>query len=490
MTRAPQHTAISPGSVGVSRVWLAMLGLSGVVALCMGLGTLHQGQQADSLLLGLISTQLWTPFYWGQDRYGMLLPLLAAPVADPVANLVLQGWMMSTAALLSPFLVARFLCGRAEPWLTAGLLANALLLVFMARELQFEWFVPQPYALAIALGFTSLVVIEEARGWTARVTALLLMLLAFWVNVSVVIAIGPALLLRGRWTTRTLVVSALGMAGGVAAGLLAATPHATPTGLIKIREWPGAWLALLAAGWQATAHAWLLAPVLVASAAAALALRKRADLRPIRLAAAAAVGTAVANWLVVGAIKWVSLNGFFPRYLLPSFLMLAVAAALALVGFAPRSPRPLALGGSLVLVSLALLLYGAPSLSRVERDLDQRFGRMTPEILSSHATLVAGDYWAVWPAVFHANLALHRQQRAERVYGLSYRYWVTEGFWRGRPDPILVATAPGDETAVELAAAVDRQLDLVEHRSAIDLFTATPRPRASSPPTQAAEAPR
>ena len=38
----------------------------------------------------LVSLQRWTPFYWDQERYGMLIPALALPVRDPLLNLLLQ----------------------------------------------------------------------------------------------------------------------------------------------------------------------------------------------------------------------------------------------------------------------------------------------------------------------------------------------------------------------------------------------------------------
>ena len=71
--------------------WVVVTTLSAALAAWMGLGTLHDFQHADSLLTVLISTQRWTPFFWGQDRFGMLVPLLAMPIHHPLANLLAQG---------------------------------------------------------------------------------------------------------------------------------------------------------------------------------------------------------------------------------------------------------------------------------------------------------------------------------------------------------------------------------------------------------------
>src|SRR5205814_1965541 len=83
------------------------------------------------------------PFYWGQDRFGMLLPLLAMPVRQPVLNMVVQGFLSTVAVLLAPFLVARFLSR--DHWFAIGALTNVALLLVASREVQFDWFCNQPY---------------------------------------------------------------------------------------------------------------------------------------------------------------------------------------------------------------------------------------------------------------------------------------------------------------------------------------------------------
>src|SRR3954447_12920962 len=97
-----------------------------MIAAWMGLGSLHDFQHADSLLTVLISTQRWAPFFWGQDRFGMLVPLLAMPLHHPLANLLAQGWLMTSAALLAPFVIARFLVGSAAEWIAIGACTNVL----------------------------------------------------------------------------------------------------------------------------------------------------------------------------------------------------------------------------------------------------------------------------------------------------------------------------------------------------------------------------
>ncbi len=47
-------------------------------------------RHADTLLVALNSLYRWTPYAWELDRYGDLIPLLAAPFRHPLANLLVQ----------------------------------------------------------------------------------------------------------------------------------------------------------------------------------------------------------------------------------------------------------------------------------------------------------------------------------------------------------------------------------------------------------------
>src|SRR3954454_9563013 len=118
--------------------WVIVSLLAAGLAAWMGLGTLHDFGHADSLLPVLVSTQRWTPFFWGQDRFGMLIPLLAMPFRHPLVNMLVQGWLTTVAALLAPFVVARFLTGRRGEWIAIGACTNALLLWIATPVVRFD----------------------------------------------------------------------------------------------------------------------------------------------------------------------------------------------------------------------------------------------------------------------------------------------------------------------------------------------------------------
>ncbi|MGH9897930.1 MAG: hypothetical protein ACRD4L_03640, partial [Pyrinomonadaceae bacterium] len=43
------------------------------------------------------------------------------------------------------------------------------------------------------------------------------------------------------------------------------------------------------------------------------------------------------------------------------------------------------------------------------------------ELLSHNVTIISGDYWKVWPIVFHFNWKSYENHSDKRLYGLSFR---------------------------------------------------------------------
>ena len=391
--------------------WLWVVGAAMIAAAAIGAGTLHEQQHADSLLMVLISLQRWTPFFWGQDRLGTLVPLLAMPIRDPFLNLLVQDWLTTAAALIAPFVVSRCLLDTKDRWMTAGVLANLLLLLTASRELRFDWFVTQPYGLAIALGCAGLLVLDSSgiRPW---LLGLALLTLASWIHVGMVALLAPLIVVRRR-----RVAAALGAAVAAAVvGMLLqrlADHHITMT-LASLASCPHAWWQL---GVNAVANVAHPMAALIACGALVVTLAVFPQ-RSALAAAGSSVAVAAVYWAAIGASEWARLNAYYPRYVYPSLLLLGVAAAIVLttplIGHARRSTA-VALSG---LIIVAAVSYGPPSIQRVRASLDARFGRMTSDVLASNATVVAGDYWTVWPAVFHANIARYRTAGRVDVYGL------------------------------------------------------------------------
>ncbi len=451
-------------------------------AALVDLGGFHRLEQGDSIVPVLVSLQRWTPFFWDQERFGMLVPLLALPVRDPLANLLLQRALTAFAGLAALVLLARHaLAGR--DWPLAGLLAAGALLVLAPAPWLFEYLASQPYGLSTGLALAGLAVAERApRGgegaspaapgtraatWRRRAAALLLVVAAHWVNaVAGVVLLGlagaraGAELLEGapRAGVRERLVREVALLGaGLAAGqvLLRLYPLLTghrlrlAMGALPVERWPGAWTSFFGLAWH-DERRWGLALVAIAAAGVALLLTRplRPQLAGALVRAGALLAAALGYALFAGALEWVEANAFHWRYLAPSALLVHLAAVSLLAEPLARLPRLAPAAGMAALALLpaaALAAYGAPSLARVREDLDAAAGARTEDVLSAGCDLVAGDYWSVWPTVWHAALVARERGLARRVYGVTHRSNPTVPLWKGRPPESLRICRPAGE---------------------------------------------
>jgi hypothetical protein len=418
---------------------------AGLAALWMDCGTLHSFQSADSILTVLISLQRWTPFFWGQDRFGMLTPLLAAGIHHPLANMLFQGWLTCSAALLVPYLLSWYLS--CPNWFAVGSAANALMISMFSQEFLFDWFVTQPYAMSMCLALCALVV-NQQTGPVRTFASIVLLALAHWVNLGVIMVIGPLIILRGRHVVHALVHASVGTAAGfLIKGLSTAPP--TTTEILSPAAWPAGWMELARTLSTRLAHPRAMAiVVIIALGSAALATSSGWSYK-YRTPAVITITVAILHWLIIGVFRHVQLNVYYPRYVLPSVILAIVSIALMMAwvfdlsAVAHRRASLMTTG----LLSIALVLtFGMPSVARLNRVLDERFGQMTPVVITAGATVIVGDYWTVWPAVFHANLSLARHGIHSSVFGFTHRSEATNPLWlaSARVRPTIVAGKASD----------------------------------------------
>jgi hypothetical protein len=452
--------------------WVIVSILIAGLAAWMGLGTLHDFGHADSLLPVLVSTQRWTPFFWGQDRFGMLVPLLAMPIRQPLANLLVQGWITTSAGLLAPFVVARFATGRGEDWIAIGACTNLLFLLITPPVVQFDWLVAQPYGLSICLGFAALVVAGESDRARDSVAALLLLGLACWINIGIVVMLAIGAIVRGSRPARLLALEA----GGTAFALLLARYFAsvhTVAAILPPRQWLNGWTRLLQNSSGVIASPVLAGVVAVGTTAAVGWLWKTGGPLPWRQTAVA-LAMGLGTWLVSGTSLWIGMNSYVFRYMYPALMAVGIGVSIVLTAPFARRAKTLAMGAMIALAGVATVRYGTPSLGRVAGGIDARFGGQTAAVVRSGATVIAGDYWRVWPAVFHVNLVLSRTHSHARVFGLAYRSEETDALWKVAGRRVLIAASPGDASVGPIADEHGIAVTLLEHFPTIDLYTGQP----------------
>ena len=443
-------------------------------------GRLHEFRNSDSIVPVLVSLVRWTPFYWEQNRIGMLIPLLAAPLHSPFANLLFQTWLGTFAGLLASFLLLRYVVGNRPTWLAAGTIANLTVLYLWPLWMQCDWFVTQPYGVSLTLALSAFILLERASvlRWTL---AIVLMLLAHWVNIAVFTLLVPLALLhyllekQQSDLTRLLPCLSLGALGGRL--IMQTSPYqSTHLDLIRPAEWPSAWAHLFRAAHKMMPPnpfqlLWLIIPA-VTAVVLLLVLPTLQARRHFQIAAV--LGAAgLMNWLFVGTIIWVRSNSYDPRYVYPALLFGMAALAVLEV-----PPLEMAVGSNRALTILAILIfvtvgyrYGRPSVAQVRRAVDQHFGYMTEEILNTRATVVAGNYWTVWLAVFHADLVLYQRGEQGVVYGLTERSSVTDPLWADIPrDQLCVAVPVGDVQASKYMDRVHIHFTQVEHHDTVNIF--------------------
>jgi hypothetical protein len=134
-------------------------------------------------------------------------------------------------------------------------------------------------------------------------------------------------------------------------------------------------------------------------------------------------------------------------------------------------------------VLAALGHYGWPSLTRARAGLDRALGTCTNDILAARCNLVAGGYWETWPAVFHANLALHERRLPGTVWGIAPRGTATQSFWQHLPPEKLRVAVP--RTALDKADAFLRDfglppMEVAEERATILVL----QPRSRKGPSE------
>lgn len=462
-----------------SLLWAVLI--AGILTTWMDFAGLQRLANSDSLIPVFASLVRFSPFLWGQNRYGMFIPLLASFIHSPFANLLFQGWISAFAGFLASFLLLRYATGSGPTWLVAGAIVNLTAFCVVPLLLQWDWFCNQPYGLSLALAFSAFITLERASKvrWTLGIV---LMLLAHWVNITLPMLLVPLVVLhylidkQKSDLERLLPCISAGVLGGWLLMRTAPYSGSTAAGFIPISEWPSAWMQMfrvLHTAMLPLVTQWLiwLIPA-VAALILSVTLPSFRLRRHFRLAAALGT-TAIINWFLIGTFHWVQLNHYWPRYTYAAMLFgiagLAVLEAPLLEG-AVGSKRALAILAAAMFATI-VAQYGSPSLERARHDVDERFGRMTDEILATRATVIAGNYWTVWPAVFHANQVLHDQGRREIVYGLTYRSSVSDALWADTPkDQLCVAAPRGDAEARKYMNDVKLKLTQIESHDTLDLF--------------------
>jgi hypothetical protein len=256
-------TGHDPKATSPPPLWPFLL-LCAATAIWIDLGTIHRQHQADSIVPILTSLYHWTPFYWGTNRNGMLVPFLAIPFKHPLVNLLVQDGLTIFSGLATLFLLPRYVL-RDTNWPYAAIFSATTFLLFAPESYRFSFLVDQPYAVSLALGLGALVVSERMRDGRLSifrsVLALIFIVLAHWVNVGIglllaILVVLRAILFKGEEngrdneTSRALMLLAIGFGIGLI-GMQLAHYHETAEGIRSPDQWLQGWSRLASNTWTA-----------------------------------------------------------------------------------------------------------------------------------------------------------------------------------------------------------------------------------------------
>gem|GEM_PF-1593244 len=452
--------------------WLAaVFVLAALLAGWMDLSPLHRYHNADSLIPVLVSLDRWTPFFWEQNRFGMLLPLLALPFRHPFGNLLVQVWLRLFALVLSFFLLARVAVPR-RYWPAVG--GAALAVVLAVRSVpHLTYLHEQPYFQAMALALGGALLLENG-GWTRRIGGSILIALSFWISPGTVFWLLPILLVRiwrreshpesescelegsGRtdrsatqilWVAKaprrmtrlwrhlyTCVLLGACLDASLAASALYARKAygGTDLGTVPMKSWPLGWRRLAEEAVHYLSPGWVAAVFVLLAVAAVLSLLGKA--RGAFSSGLALTAAALCEIAVLGTSGWLHRQLFDVRYLTSGLTALTVAGpALLFCLTLERAPAAWQrIANALVLAALIPLMlfrFGFPSPARAREAVDAGLGLHSEAVLASGATHVIGNFWRVWPAVFHANLRLDERGDDRKIWGITYRSAPTRDLW-------------------------------------------------------------
>lgn len=424
--------------------------LAVTLGLWIDLTPIHRHHNADSIVQILASLVHWTPFFWEQNRFGQLVPLLALPIENPWHNLLFQVWLRILALMASFFLLARVAVPR--PWWPAvGGAALGLFLIAKSPASQ-TYLLAQPYFQAMALALGGVILIDSGRR-VRRIAGSVLVALAFWISLATLFWLLPLLLLRrvlglertGRGSYVFLLTGACFAASLAASALDALFGFGgTDLGPSPVADWPRAWLGLGEGALRYLSPLWAAGVGLLLCVAAGLALSGRRSgswqqrARQALAAGLCLLGMALGEIAALGTSGWIHLMQYDFRFIVSGLIALIVAGpalvlTLVLEETSPswrRTANALALSA---LLPITFLRHGPPSLTGARQALDAGLGRHSAEIVAGGGTHVIGNFWRVWPAVFHTNLSLFERGESRRVWGLTFRSLPTRALWH-RPD--------------------------------------------------------
>lgn len=371
-------------------------------------------QNADGLILSVMALQKPMVYYWSADRFGIATVWLTFWLRNPMTNEYAQLLLEMAAGLAAPvFFCALIFRAPRDAW-RAALIADALLLSFASANVLKQVFVAtSPYGISLACAGFGLLALERRRlTWLGAALSVIAYVIDFGLVTLALPLIGLlALLFPTPRRARILMWHILGAAVGFVLPKVLVPYFHSDLSLrasgAAIRHY--AWVI-----WQNTRGGYPFAVILplIALAIYLRIARRRgaALLSPF----AAMLGVAVLNFLIIASSRWLAMNAFAIRYVVPALLMLISLGGASLwwlVKFVrfPRNASFTAASALLLVIAFARWYPARADNSDIINAKREPLAKAVATAAVSHdldgiaASGRSSGYWDVWPAVFLAE---------------------------------------------------------------------------------------
>jgi hypothetical protein len=393
---------------------------------------------SDTVIPALISIEKYSLFYWSENRFGMLVPLLASPVRDYGWNLLLQSQMIVLAGIGTILLLDVLVLGSSDARTPRVTIAALLVLAFYKPQASLVLLLPgSPYLVGLFLLVGALyVLLRVPHGGPVRwLFAAALMLLAFWVNFSNVVMAGAAALFwpvkdRAELRNRAAVLAVIAGAAAAISIVSRQFPGTDVRELLPLVQWPASFMKVMR-NVQLTIHDMLLLVVLGGAAIIEVFQLKRNKYSPAHALAIAAACQIV----ITSGLRWVALNGYDSRYIAGPLVVLIALALLKLIAPVARAlenvagPAVATLTCCLLAVLIVTRVFGIPSFEGARMEISRATSDIAAPSPQLGCTHIIGSYWYTWETVFNSRMRTGQQ----RLWAISHRSDAIRDAWTAMP---------------------------------------------------------
>jgi len=398
-----------------------------------------QGEHnSDSITHSLASFDVWSPYFYGQDRLGMLFSLPGMWISDPVDNLLfLNALFIGFVFLMFP--VWGYWLTRSKSGVYGGVLAAILYTLLGDGRAVFVTSVEHPeYAGAIMLGFTGMILLDQVRDMKMNRRALMFeitggafLMLASWVNITIPIFLGGFYVLRWlyyrtRWKFLCMRVGLLFAAFAVVlvtTKLLVKSEMNTSVAIVGLGKW---WLNLkcLVVNSVSEFHDyWLIAGVGLVCLLVLFLVKNDKHKVPVSSLVCYTGGIGFLGFLAilqhVGAPHHGECRSCYSVATVFAILLgggIAIQRVLELAKVKYVHPV-LALTGCVYLC----LTVGAPSKEKVVGEFERKWGGWRDLMVKYDCTHIGGNSWFTYDVMFYTNYHYYLNGSDKRLYPYTFR---------------------------------------------------------------------